>query len=90
MPLVSVRGNPKVVRCTRCNSFVSAANPGGHTQSVCDARIYKKNNPGPRKQSKNKKLRLTTKRKAKLNKIIELAFKGKGKSINSAKRSFGL
>lgn len=58
--IVPVRGNSKVDRCTRCNTFVKKGVI--HTLDECNARILaKKNRTG--KPRANKKFRLTDKRK---------------------------
>lgn len=58
--IVPVRGNPKVDRCVRCNTFVKKGVI--HTLDECNARILaKKNRTG--KPRANKKFRMTDKRK---------------------------
>lgn len=57
--LVSVKGNSKVDRCIRCNTFVKKG--AVHTIDQCNARIAaKKNRTG---RSRSKKFRMTDKRR---------------------------
>ena len=68
--LVSVKGNNKVLRCERCNTFVKKG--ASHTQTECDARIAKKA-AGPSRSSvsrKSKKFRMTPKRDAYIKQMI--------------------
>lgn len=58
--IVPVRGNPKVERCIRCNTFVKKG--AIHTLAECNARIFSKKNRSERPRA-NKKFRMTDKRK---------------------------
>ena len=63
LELVAVKGNPKVKRCTRCNTFVKAG--ASHDLSQCNARIARKEAAkGMPKPRKNRKYRLTPRRAA--------------------------
>lgn len=70
--IVPVAGNPKIKRCTDCNSFVSASNVSGHTAAECARR---KANKGKRRAAGpgalKKKVRLTDKRRASLDKLLD-------------------
>lgn len=60
--LVPVKGNNKVVRCRRCQTFVKAG--ATHSKSDCDGRLARKaqkREPGARKRSR--KFRMTPKRR---------------------------
>ena len=59
--IVPVRGNSKVQRCTRCNTFVKKG--AAHTEAQCNARIASKKNRKAPKTSKSRKIRITPKRK---------------------------
>lgn len=58
--IVPVRGNPKVDRCIRCNTFVKKG--AIHTLAECDARILSKKNRSGKPRA-HKKFRMTDKRK---------------------------
>ena len=58
--LVPVKGNPKIQRCTRCNTFVKKG--AGHTDSQCNARIVAKKHRKPSTKS-SRRFRMTSKRK---------------------------
>lgn len=62
--LVPVRGNNKVLRCRRCNTFVKQG--ASHPKGECDARLAAKANRKASKASggRRKKFRMTPKRMA--------------------------
>lgn len=68
--LVSVKGNNKVLRCERCNTFVKKGT--NHTQQDCDARIARKASGSSRTGAtrRSKKFRMTPKRDAYIKQML--------------------
>lgn len=70
MTLCKVKGNPKVRRCTKCNTFVSLNK--NHSASECAARLAKfKANRGKRKSCSRKTKKQTNKFLSKLKSIAK-------------------
>ena len=68
--LVAVKGNNKVLRCERCNTFVKKGT--NHTQQDCDARIARKASGSSRSgvTRRSKKFRMTPKRDAYIKQML--------------------
>lgn len=68
--LVTVKGNNKVLRCERCNTFVKKGT--NHTQQDCDARIARKASGSSRSGAtrRSKKFRMTPKRDAYIKQML--------------------
>lgn len=73
--LVPVKNNDRVLRCTRCLTFVKKG--VAHTKADCDARIARKAAGGVRKvPGRARKFRMTPKRRASLIKAVTQATMG--------------
>ena len=72
--LVNVPGNPKVSRCTDCNSFVSRAREDEHTEAQCASRRANKGVRRAKTGGARKKVRITDKKRDQLDKLLGLAF----------------
>lgn len=68
--LVTVKGNNKVLRCERCNTFVKKGT--NHSQQDCDARIARKASGSSRSGAtrRSKKFRMTPKRDAYIKQML--------------------
>lgn len=74
--LVSVRGNDKVLRCPKCNTFVKKG--ASHSPAECAARIQRKaagRASASRSVAARKRIRLTPKRTARLEELLTEATK---------------
>ena len=73
--LVSVRGNDKVLRCPKCNTFVKKG--ASHSPAECAARIQRKaaGRASASRSVARKRIRLTPKRTARLEELLTEATK---------------
>lgn len=78
--------NPKIKRCTDCNTFVSAAKTGSHTEAECSRRQSMKKTRGPSKNGGKKGGKVNDKKRDALEKLLDAMPKLTEKQRNQWKK----